>query len=135
MEYAQQLALTVRNIVNNSLSNASLPKELKMSIITPINKCKHLPVNELYSYRPVAQLPFVAYLLVKHVAQHFCLYVENNKINDVFLNAYIPHHSTETAVINIFNDIRISMGRKREMILCILDLSSAFDTFKNIIIL
>ena len=67
-EYAQQIAPTVRNIVNNSLSNASVPKELKVSIITPIYKRKHLHINELSSYRPVAQLPSVAKLLEKHVA-------------------------------------------------------------------
>ena len=62
-------------------------------------------------------------------------YLENNKINDVFQSAYIPHHSTETAVIKIFSDICISMGRKREVILCLFDLSSAFDTLKHTILL
>ena len=127
-EYAQQLAPTVRNIVNNSLSNASVNKELKVSIMTSIYKRKHLPVNELSSYRPVAQWSFVAKLLEKHVAQHLRLYLENNKINGVFQSAYRPHHSTGTAVIQAFSDICISMGRKREVILCLLDLRSAFDT-------
>ena len=105
-----------------------------MSIITPIYKCKHLPVNELSSYRPVSQLPFVAKLLEKYVAQHLRLYLENNKINDMFQSAYRPHHSTETAVIKIFSDICISMGCKQEVILCLLDLSSAFDTLKHTIL-
>ena len=81
---------------------------------------KHLPVNELSSYRPVAQLPFMAKLLEKHVAQHVRLCLETNKINDVFQSAYRPH--TEMAVFNIFSDIYISMGRKRDVILCLLDL-------------
>ena len=77
----------------------------------------------------------MAKLLEKHVAQHLRLYLENNKINYVFQSAYIPHHSTETVVIKIFSDICISMGRKWEVILCLLDISSAFDTLKHTILL
>ena len=59
------------------------PNELKVSILTSIYKRKHLHVNELSSYRPVAELSFVAKLLEKHVAQHLRHYSENNKINDM----------------------------------------------------
>ena len=106
-------------------------KELRATNITPIYKRKHLPVNELSSYRPVAQLPFMAKLIEKHVAQHLRLYLETNEINDVFQSAYRPHHSTETAVVKVFSDICIPVGRKRDVILCLLDLSSAFDTLKH----
>ena len=44
-EYDQQLAPAVRNIIHNFVSCASVPKELKASIITPIYRRKHLPVN------------------------------------------------------------------------------------------
>ena len=54
----------------------------------------------------------------------------------MFQGAYRPHHSTETAAIKIFSDILcISMWRKREVILCLLDLSYAFDTLKHTILL
>ena len=77
----------------------------------------------------------MAKLLEKHVAQHLRLYLETNEISDVFQSAYRPNHSIETAVVKIFSDICISMGRKRDMILCLLDLSSSFDTLKHTILL
>ena len=61
--------------------------------------------------------------------------METNEINDVFQSAYRPHHSTETVVVKIFSDICISIGRKREVILYLLDISSAFDTLKHTILL
>ena len=63
----------------------------------------------------------------KHVTQHVLLDLDTNEINDVFQSAYIQHDSTETVVVKIFSYICISMGRKREGILCLLDLSSTFD--------
>ncbi len=134
-DYASQLAPAVCTIINTSLSTAVVPKELKVSIITPIYKRKQLPVDQLSSYRPIAQMPFVAKLLERHVSQHLRLYMENNAINDVFQSAYRPNHSTETAVVKIFSDICLSLGVRRQVILCLLDLSSAFDTLKHSILI
>ena len=77
----------------------------------------------------------MAKLLEKHVAQYLRLYLETNEINDVFHSAYRQHHSTETVVVEIFRDICIYMGRRRDVILCLLELSSAFDTLKHTILL
>ena len=119
-EYATQIAPAVGAIVNASICSGTVPVELKESVITPIYKKKQLPINELSSYRPVAQMPFIAKLLERHVSKHLRIFLENNNINDLFQSAYSPNHSTETAVVKIFSDICLSLSQRRDVVLCLL---------------
>ena len=43
-------------------------------------------------------------------------------------SAYRAGHSTETALLNVDNDILLNMDHQRVTLLVLLDLSSAFDT-------
>ena len=43
-------------------------------------------------------------------------------------SVYKQHHSTETALIKIFNDILCAVDKKQCVLLVLLDLSAAFDT-------
>ena len=43
-------------------------------------------------------------------------------------SAYKQFHSTQTALVKVFNDIVIDIDRNRTVILLLLDLSAAFDT-------
>ena len=76
-------------------------------------------------------MPFIAKLLERHVSKHLRIFLENNNINDLFQSAYRPNHSTETAVVKIFSDICLSLSQRRDVVLCLLDLSSAFDTLHH----
>ena len=72
---------------------------------------------------------YVMYLRVEtHVSRHLRGLLEDNGMNDPFQSAYRPYHSTETATVKIFSDICLSLSRSRDVVLCLLDLRSAFDT-------
>ena len=43
-------------------------------------------------------------------------------------SAYKAHHSTETTIVKVFNDIMLNVDRGSGSFLILLDLSSAFDT-------
>ena len=49
----------------------------------------------------------------------------------MFQSAYRPNHSTETALVKIFNDISLSLGTGKKMVLCLLDLGAAFVTLRQ----
>ena len=53
----------------------------------------------------------------------------------MFQSAYRPNHSTETALVKIFNDIALSLGTWKKVVLCLLDLSVAFDTLKHSVLI
>ena len=62
-------------------------------------------------------------------------YLDDHGINDMFQSAYRPTHSTETAFVKIFNDISLSLGTGKNVVLCLLDPSAAFDTLKHSVLI
>ena len=52
-----------------------------------------------------------------------------------FQSAYRKHHSIESAVLNIHNDILLNMAKGSVTALTLLDLSAAFDTIDHTILL
>ena len=52
-----------------------------------------------------------------------------------FQSAYRKHHSTESALLNIHNDILLNMAKGSVTVLTLLDLSAAFNTIDHTILL
>ena len=46
----------------------------------------------------------------------------------MYQSAYKPLHSTETALVKVFNDILVVLDRRNIMCIVLLDLSAAFNT-------
>ena len=46
-------------------------------------------------------------------------------------SAYRPHHSVETALLKVQNDILTALDQRKEVILVLLDFTSAFDTIEH----
>ena len=53
----------------------------------------------------------------------------------MYQSVYRKHHSTETALLCVTNDIKLAMDSKKGTILVMIDLSSAFDTLDHSILL
>ena len=68
---------------------------------------------------------------MKQVSEH----VNKNNLLPKFQSAYRPLHSTETALLRVQNDILRSLDSSKGVILCLLDLSAAFDTIDHEILL
>ena len=49
--------------------------------------------------------------------------------------AYRPFHSTETALLHLCSDILLALNSRQEVVLVLLDLSSAFDTIDHDVLL
>src|SRR6266699_3224046 len=87
------------------------------------------------SYRPISNLLYVLKLLERCVAKQLNSYLSFNAHYGAFQSAYRPHHSTETALLRVQNDILSRMDNNEVTLLSLLDLSAAFDTVDHTILL
>merc|ERR1711984_53191 len=122
-------------LITQSLSSGTFPQELKTALVKPLLKKPNLDPLILQNYRPISNLQFLSKLLEKTALSQLNHHLTVNNILDTLQSGFRPHHSTETALVKITNDIRLNLDSKRPTILVLLDLSAAFDTIDHNILL
>ena len=80
------------------------------------------------NYRPVSNLAFVGKLIEKVVQRRLDKHLTVNGLNIPLQSGYKKHHSTETLLIRVVNDILIASDQNKATVVLLLDLSAAFDT-------
>ena len=126
---------TIVSIVNMSLNSGVMPTQLKKAMIRPILKKPTLPTDEFTSFRPISNLKFLSKVIEKVVAVQLIEHLENNELHEKFQSAYKRHHSVETALVRVYNDILRAIDNHCSVILVLLDLSAAFDTVDHSLLL
>ena len=120
--------LVITLLINKSFKNAVVPKLLKTAFIKPLLKNYNLKLNEPKIYRPVSNRPSLSKLLEKVVARQLDEHLESNSLQSPMQSAYKRHHSAETALLLVHNDIVKSLDDDKFTVLLQLDLTAAFDT-------
>ena len=87
------------------------------------------------NYRPISNLPFLSKIIEKAVYHQLNNYLAMNNCFDVFQSGFRQHHSTETALLKVLNDIHLNTDSGKSSVLVLLDLSAAFDTVDHNILL
>ncbi len=123
------------SIINLSLASSTVPTSFKTTLLLPILKKPQLDVDELNNYRPISNLPFISKLLERVVASQLVAHLQKHNLAEPFQSAYRKHHSTETALTFVNNEILMSLDRRKTVVLILLDLSAAFDTVDHITLL
>ena len=82
----------------------------------------------LKNYRPVLNLPSISKLIKKAAIKQIQDHSDNNNTTPTHQSAYRVHHSCETALLFLHNEILSSFEKQEITNLCTIDLSAAFDT-------
>ena len=90
---------------------------------------------KLENYRPISNLQFISKLTERAVCDQLYCYMSKHSMFPVFQSSYRKHHSTETALIKVKNDLLMRMNSQHVILLILLDLSAAFDTVDHVILL
>ncbi len=115
-------------IINKSFSEGRFPLTEKLALVHPLLKKSGLDVENLSNYRPVSNLTFLSKIVERAVLDQLVPLLEANMIIPHLQSAYRKHHSTETALCKIHNDLVLDCCSGDPSLLVLLDLSAAFDT-------
>ena len=89
----------------------------------PILKKPSLDPLDLNSYRPISNLSFVSKMVERIVDSRLIAY-----LTPEYQSAYRRNHSTETALVRLYNDMIQVIDSGQVGALVLLDMSAAFDT-------
>lgn len=129
------IAKPLTRIINVSLSSGIFPSCLKKGIVRPTIKKHDLNRDVLSNYRPITNIAFLSKILERVVSSQLTNYLTSNNLLPRLQSAYRRFYSVETAILRVFNDILAAIDDHQDVVLVLLDLSSAFDTIDHLLLL
>ena len=123
-----QLSPLLTALVNQSLSESSVPSDLQQALVFPTIKNAYGDRDSLSNYRPVSNIPFLSKLLEKVVLEQLSDYLKRNELLGKHQSGYRIGHSCETLLASMFDDFLGEMDKGKVVALICLDMSAAFDT-------
>ena len=121
-------------IVNHSLTTGEFLDDWKMAIGRPLIKGPNLD-TELKNYRPISNLSFLSKIVEKAAQLQLQEHFYQHSLLPKHLSAYRQHHSTETTLLNICDNILKNMEDGKGTSMVSLDLSATSDMVNHTILL
>jgi len=130
-----ELSPILLHILNTSVTTGTFPTKMKKAVIKPTLKKENADVDSLSNYRPVSNLTAVSKLLERVVLNQLNGHLTINALYCPVQSGYRPHHSCETLLVRMTDDINKQIQAGNIVIVVLLDLSAAFDTIDHGILL
>ena len=116
--------------INLSLESGFSPDIWRVSVVTPLLKKQGLD-SVFENFRPISNLSFVSKLAEGVAAAQIQSYLNKHDLFPSLQSSYLQHHSRDTALFKVKNDILMNMENQQATLLVLLDLSTAFDTLEH----
>ena len=112
---------TITNIINLSLHDGCMPTCLKSSVLSPLLKKLDVDFLQFKNFTPIANLKALSKIIEKGVVFQLNNYQMNNNLHENFQSAYKVHHSTETVMVKVQDDIPCAIDSNEAIVLLMLD--------------
>ena len=120
-------------MVSESLRVGICPLELKIAKVVPVFKSGDPRL--FTNYRPISVLPFLSKVFEKIVYNYLFDFICDNNILYDYQFGFRPKHSTQQAIITLFDNITKSLDNGNIAISIFIDLKKAFNTVDHLILL
>ena len=117
------------DVVNSSLTSASVPRPWKHAIVTPLPKTSD--VSDVTKFRPISVVPGIAKIVERVVHHQLSTYFEKHQLFSNTQHGYRRQHSTETALTVLCDRILSGMDNSEITMLVLADLSKCFDVVSH----
>eukprot|EP00666_Eupelagonemidae_sp_cell4sb_P002548 gene2548-biopygen33462 len=121
------IASEIASIANASIAERRWPEQWKKAEVVPIWKKKGDRKDPLF-YRPISMLPAIARLIERMLAEQIKDHIRKHSILPDFQHGFRAGHSTETALVQLIDEIASEIDDGEVVLVASLDLAGAFDT-------
>ena len=123
----------ISKLVNNSFKMAPFPKAWKIAEVIPVTKegNSKKPANN----RPISLLPILSKVSERLAYKQFVEFLTTHDKLSTYQSGNRKMHSTETALINVTDNILKAIDEKSASLLVLLDMSKAFDSLNHNLLL
>ena len=112
-----------------------MPTCLKSAVLSPLLKKPDVHFLQFKNFKPISNLKELSKIIEKNVALQSNNYLMNNNLHENFQSACKVHHSNETVMAKVQDDILHATDSNKAVVLLMLDLSAAFDIVSHEILL
>ena len=130
---SQILIPALEKVLNLSISSGIYPSNLKTAKVIPI--FKNGDSKSINNYRPISILSTLNKIFEKILYARLVNYIEKFDLFYKYQFGFRTNHSTEHALIEIVDQIRLSIDKDQLTCGIFIDLSKAFDTVNHDILL
>ena len=123
----------ISRLLNNSFKAAAFPKAWKVAEVISVPKegNSEEPANN----RLISLLPILSKVSERLAHKQFVEFLTTDDILSTYQSGNRKMHSTETALVNVTDNILKAIDEKSASILVLLDMSKAFDSLNHNLLL
>ena len=122
----ESIAPVIPRLVNSSFQMAAFPKAWKIAEVIPVPKEGNS--EELANNRPISLLPILSKVCERLAHKQFVEFLTTNDKLSLYQSGNRNMQLTETALINVSDNLLKAIDEKSASLIVLLDMSKAFDS-------